>query len=106
LRRAGLVNTGRASTPMICSSVNRFFTSNLLVRWDWTPNRCATQNRGGVADKSTIQLPRGWRLQSQKPSLVKGDPVAGRSCLWRGEAEATLVRNPCGSAPQGIEIQL
>ena len=34
---------------MICSSENRFFTSNLLVRWDWTPNRPATQNRGDVA---------------------------------------------------------
>ncbi|MCV4184552.1 patatin-like phospholipase family protein, partial [Pseudomonas aeruginosa] len=26
----------------------RFFTSNLLVRWDWTPIRRATQNRGDV----------------------------------------------------------
>ncbi len=33
---------------MICSSLNRFFTSNLLVRGDWTPNRPATQNRGDV----------------------------------------------------------
>ncbi|WP_313497430.1 hypothetical protein [Pseudoxanthomonas mexicana] len=33
---------------MICSSENRFFTSNLLIRWDWTPNRPATQNRGDV----------------------------------------------------------
>ena len=35
--------------PMICSSLNCFFTSNLLVRWDWTPNRPATQNRGEAA---------------------------------------------------------
>ncbi len=33
---------------MICSSEKRFFTSNLLVRWDWTPIRRATQNRGDV----------------------------------------------------------
>src|SRR3546814_519502 len=34
--------------PMICSSVNRFFTSNLLQMGDWTPNLGATQNRGDV----------------------------------------------------------
>ncbi|MBN0675603.1 hypothetical protein JTM11_31635, partial [Pseudomonas aeruginosa] len=28
-----------------------FFTSNLLVIEDWTPNRCATQSWGDVADK-------------------------------------------------------
>jgi hypothetical protein len=34
---------------MICSSVKRFFTSNLRQLGDWTPNRRATQNRGDVA---------------------------------------------------------
>ncbi|QBG96488.1 hypothetical protein EYC55_15060 [Xanthomonas oryzae] len=34
---------------MICSSEKRFFTSNLLGIGNWTPNRCATQNRGDVA---------------------------------------------------------
>ena len=33
---------------MICSSVKRFFTSNLLELRDWTPDRRATQNRGDV----------------------------------------------------------
>ena len=33
---------------MICSSENRFFTSNLRRLGDWTPNRRATQNRGDV----------------------------------------------------------
>jgi hypothetical protein len=33
--------------PMICSSLNRFFMSILLVRWDWTPDQPATQNPGG-----------------------------------------------------------
>ncbi|MEG3193455.1 hypothetical protein SNE32_14355, partial [Lysobacter sp. D1-1-M9] len=35
--------------PMICSSEKRFFTSNLLVVGDWTPDRRATQKRGDVA---------------------------------------------------------
>jgi transposase len=34
--------------PMICSSVNRFFMSNLLVVNDWTLKSGATQFRGGV----------------------------------------------------------
>ena len=38
---------------MICSSVNRFFTSNILRLGDWTPNRFATQNRGDVASPLT-----------------------------------------------------
>ena len=33
---------------MICSSEKRFFTSNLLVIEDWTPNRFSTRSRGGV----------------------------------------------------------
>ena len=33
---------------MICSSVKRFFTSNLLESRNWTPDRRATQNRGDV----------------------------------------------------------
>ena len=34
---------------MICSSENRFFTSNRRRLGDWTPNRRATQNRGGAS---------------------------------------------------------
>ncbi|HUX83430.1 MAG TPA: flavin reductase family protein [Halothiobacillus sp.] len=34
---------------MICSSLYRFFTSNLLTSWDWTLNASATQIRGNVA---------------------------------------------------------
>lgn len=34
--------------PMIYSSESRFFTSNLLIRWGWTPYRPAAQNRGDV----------------------------------------------------------
>lgn len=34
---------------MICSSVNRFDTSDLLAVGDWTPDRSATQSGGGVA---------------------------------------------------------
>lgn len=41
---------------MICSSENRFFTSNLRRLGDWTPNRCATQNRGDVAGRPLPSL--------------------------------------------------
>ncbi|QEO26092.1 hypothetical protein F0H32_07730 [Xanthomonas translucens pv. undulosa] len=34
--------------PIICSSVKRFFTSNLLKVGNWTPNRHATQRWGYV----------------------------------------------------------
>ena len=40
---------------MICSSENRFFTSNLRRLGDWTPNRRATQNRGDVAHTASTQ---------------------------------------------------
>ena len=42
---------------MICSSVKRFFTSNLLRLGDWTPDRCATQNRGDVALVPVVKIP-------------------------------------------------
>lgn len=45
---------------MIYSSEDRFFTSNLLVSWDWTPNRTANQNRADVAHRrkapATVRL--------------------------------------------------
>ena len=34
---------------MICSSLNRFFMSNLRQLRNWTPNQPATQNRADVA---------------------------------------------------------
>ncbi|WP_313642674.1 protein-tyrosine phosphatase family protein [Stenotrophomonas sp.] len=42
----GMPASASRRKPMICSSVKRFFTSNLLVIEDWTPNRCATQSWG------------------------------------------------------------
>lgn len=42
--------------PMICSSEKRFFTSNLLVVEDWTPNRRATQSRGDVSQPDVVIL--------------------------------------------------
>lgn len=51
--------------PMICSSLKRFFTSNLLLVGDWTPNCRATQNRG-----ASTQPPVGW--------LVNNDPAEPR----------------------------
>ncbi|RFF37750.1 hypothetical protein DZD52_15125 [Xanthomonas nasturtii] len=41
---------------MTCSSVKRFFTSNLLRVGNWTPNCGATQNRGDVANFSLSNL--------------------------------------------------
>ncbi|KAF1699662.1 hypothetical protein CSC68_14500 [Pseudoxanthomonas suwonensis] len=37
---------------MICSSEKRFFTSNLRLVGDWTPNRPATQRWGDVAGRT------------------------------------------------------
>ncbi|OVY94366.1 hypothetical protein CDO42_21070 [Pseudomonas aeruginosa] len=48
---------------MICSSEKRFFTSNLLVRWDWTPIRRATQNRGDVAAVLMSRFQKGYRFR-------------------------------------------
>ncbi len=45
---------------MICSSVKRFFTSNLLVVGDWTPDRGATQRWGDVAVEYA-QLIQQWK---------------------------------------------
>ena len=42
---------------MICSSENRFFTSNLRRLGNWTPNRRATQNRGDVGLARTRYIP-------------------------------------------------
>ncbi|MBN5113367.1 DUF4113 domain-containing protein [Stenotrophomonas maltophilia] len=59
---------------MICSSVKRFFTSNLLGLRDWTPNRRATQNRGGRRQinakfgRGTVGVgSAGWRVGGARP---------------------------------------
>ncbi|MGG6316268.1 site-specific integrase, partial [Stenotrophomonas muris] len=70
--------------PMICSSEKRFFTSNLLLIEDWTPNRFATQSRGDVATglrtsemiglcwsdidwrKGTVKIRRAWVMGKMK----------------------------------------
>jgi hypothetical protein len=63
---------------MICSSEKRFFTSNLLVRWDWTPDRRATQKRGNVArpgvGRTTTQ--RLYRAGFRTLAEVAGAPDA------------------------------
>ncbi|MSR12547.1 MAG: hypothetical protein EXR84_12235, partial [Gammaproteobacteria bacterium] len=49
--------------PIICSSENHFFTSNLLLLGYWTLNRCATQLRGDVG--GTVEnKPRNGLLES------------------------------------------
>lgn len=40
------------SNPMICSSENDFFTSNLRRPEDWTPNRRPTRNEEDGAEKA------------------------------------------------------
>jgi hypothetical protein len=68
---------------MICSSVKRFFTSNLRRLGDWTPNRRATQNRGDVGcgvepwlcrhdHDTSLALPFGKRvIEALKPYDVE-----------------------------------
>ena len=58
------------------------------------------------ADKTRIQLPDGWRLQSSTVPEVVDDPVGGREYLWRGGAEAILVRDPGAAMPREIEVQV
>jgi len=41
---------------MICSSLNRFFMSNLLHGWDWTLRSGATQIGGTSAARRYVQL--------------------------------------------------
>jgi len=70
---------------MICSSEKRFFTSNLLLVGDWTPNRCATQKRGGVDDATIYRhhpFADGWewsypecRIQLKAMVRALGRPV-------------------------------
>lgn len=45
----GMPASASSRKPRICSSVKRFFTSNLLRLRDWTPNYGATQNWENVA---------------------------------------------------------
>ncbi|WP_033007200.1 hypothetical protein [Xanthomonas oryzae] len=60
---------------MIYSSEKRFFTSNLLVIEDWTPNRRATQSRGDVAiravESAANSMPSNLRGVSPEEALVK-----------------------------------
>ncbi|GAB2577058.1 hypothetical protein GCM10027066_19660 [Dyella jejuensis] len=86
LRQGGSSLIGRPASasrrkPMICSSVNRFFTSNLRSLRDWTPNRCATQNRGDV-----------------EPALVSG------TAPGRPSAGAALVAGPLVCAHGAVPV--
>lgn len=54
---------------MICSSVKRFFTSNLLVVGDWTPDRGATQRWGDVGSTWTTGK-QAFPLGTRQPELA------------------------------------
>lgn len=57
---------------MICSSEKRFFTSNLLVVEDWTPNRRATESRGDVGGMERPPLRWVDRSMQTKPEFALG----------------------------------
>ncbi|WP_220481133.1 hypothetical protein, partial [Marilutibacter penaei] len=70
--------------PMICSSEKRFFTSNLLLLGDWTPNRRATQRRGGVAP---CPIRQGYGLGFEVAHFAEGSALGHGGSDW---AEDTL----------------
>jgi len=84
---------------MICSSENRFFTSNLRRLGNWTPNRRATQNRGDVAGTQSTPKPHllaclRWRtalsaLRGYVPSTRAA--MRGGLCLKK-QPDGILVR--------------
>jgi hypothetical protein len=79
--------------PMICSSVNRFFTSNLLRMGDWTPNHGATQ-KWGTSKKSRF-------IEEQIIPILKemeaGEKVEDQAVSehWWGAAFGIFKRHLC-----------
>ncbi|APP87394.1 hypothetical protein BI317_25425 (plasmid) [Xanthomonas hortorum pv. gardneri] len=61
---------------MICSSVKRFFTSNLLGVGNWTPNWGATQNWVDVAG-SLITLLIAFYCQTKRDSELSVSALVG-----------------------------
>lgn len=55
---------------MICSSVNRFFMSNLLVSWDWTLISRATQTGG--TSLALLLIGRGFTFDIQYGNVFYG----------------------------------
>ncbi|RTY05718.1 hypothetical protein EKT70_15445 [Stenotrophomonas geniculata] len=78
---------------MICSSEKRFFTSNLLVVEDWTPNRRATQSRGGVG---TITHP--MRTLGKSTSGLRRLSLGLLICQTMADLRLRLNVFSCGSA--------
>lgn len=68
---------------MICSSVNRFFMSNLLVLKDWTLKSGTTQFRGdvGAGVRSFPEVDR--RCIKSTKSQVPAGAVPARGALCR-----------------------
>ena len=68
---------------MICSSLKRFFTSNLLRFGDWTPDRAATQNRGDVALADAGGSLPAHVLLPGSPATNSGAPIPNDGSLGR-----------------------
>jgi len=66
---------------MICSSLKRFFTSNLLGLGDWTPNLRATQNRGDVGRRSELKRLRVLEEENRKLKQLVADLSLDKAML-------------------------
>ena len=73
---------------MICSSEKRFFTSNLLVDGDWTPDRRATQKRGDVEGTETFVHARSGSTSTALTRLVQQFTLAVTQHQDRGVKRA------------------
>jgi len=71
---------------MICSSENRFFTSNLRRLGNWTPNRRATQNRGDVAGTRALLAGRGTDVAAMAAGQTTGAEEAAAQMRRRLKA--------------------
>jgi len=67
---------------MICSSENRFFTSNLLAVRDWTPDRRATQNRGDVAPSVKVDQDEINQIENYARSISQDERFRSVETSW------------------------
>ena len=82
---------------MICSSVNRFFTSNLLASGNWTPNRRATRNRGDV--DAAVNL---WN-ENEATAEASTSAIGSNAPEIMEPEQTKIVREP--AAQEAITVQ-